>query len=109
MADDQRFYEEIGRRIRLARVAEQLTQVELGSAVQLSRTSITNIESGNQQPSIRTLIRICEVLEKEPSDLLNKLPLDDETFISSFPDDVPKATREALTNLSKNSLSEAGR
>ena len=44
-----RFNTELGRKIRAAREARARTQEDLGVAVKLSRTSITNIELGRQR------------------------------------------------------------
>ena len=43
------FYAEVGRRVRMAREAAGLTQDALADQVELSRTSVTNIEKGRQK------------------------------------------------------------
>ena len=108
MPIDHPFYAEIGRRLRAARTDAEITQVELGLAVELSRTSITNIELGNQQPSLYAFVRMCDVLGKNPAELLKDLPEDGDLESPRFPDDVPEVTRETLTNLSKKVPSGAG-
>jgi transcriptional regulator with XRE-family HTH domain len=105
---DHPFYVEIGRRLRAARIELGITQVDLGSAVDLSRTSITNIELGNQQPSLYAFVRMCDVLGKSPAELLKDLPVNGDLESPRFPDDVPEVTRETLTNLSRKVLSGAG-
>jgi transcriptional regulator with XRE-family HTH domain len=104
---DHPFYVEIGRRLRTARTDADFTQVELGMAVGLSRTSITNIELGNQQPSLYTFVRICVALGQNPAELLKELPVNQDSESPKFPNDVPEVTRETLTNLSKKALSGA--
>ncbi len=47
-----------------------LTQAELGGAVGLTRTSITNIERGRQRILVHTLFEIAAELGIEPRDLL---------------------------------------
>jgi len=46
------FYEAFGGRLRDARKSAGLSQSDLADRVQLSRTSITNIETGKQHPSL---------------------------------------------------------
>jgi transcriptional regulator with XRE-family HTH domain len=67
MIDEDRLYAAIGRELRKLREAKQgatgrLTQGELASLVGLERTSITNIESGNQKVPLHVLYRLCEEL-----------------------------------------------
>lgn len=47
-----------------------MTQVAFAKAVGLSRTSITNIESGRQPVSLHTLYSMADILGVEVSDLL---------------------------------------
>ncbi len=47
-----------------------MTQAELARLVGLERTSITNIEKGNQKVSLHALYRICEVLKVSIADAL---------------------------------------
>lgn len=56
---------ELGQRIRALRRARGLTQEQLAGLVGLERTSITNIESGNQQVTLSKLILIAEALGYE--------------------------------------------
>lgn len=53
MADP--FVIEIGDRIRRARIAADVTQADLAKAVSLSRPSIANAETGNQNLTVTTL------------------------------------------------------
>ncbi len=57
MADRRAFYEEVGRRIRDARLARKpkLTRQGLAELVSLTRTSITNVEKGRQNFLLHTL------------------------------------------------------
>ncbi len=103
---DLPFYVEIGRRPEPLRLTLTL-QVELGMAVGLSRTSITNIELGNQQPSLYTFVRIC--VRTRTESLVELLRAFSQIrFESRVLNDVPEVTRETLTNLSKKALSGAG-
>jgi transcriptional regulator with XRE-family HTH domain len=65
MIDEKRLYVALGERIRRAREGHptgRMTQAELADAVQLERTSITNIEKGNQKIPVHMLYRLCDVL-----------------------------------------------
>ena len=63
-------YAEIGGRILATRKRANLRQEKLAEAVQLSRTSITNIERGRQKIQVDTLYAIAEVLGVRPHALL---------------------------------------
>lgn len=68
--DDQALYADVGRRIRDARLRQNLTQDALASAISLTRTSITNIEKGRQKILLHTLFDVAGVLGVEPTSLL---------------------------------------
>lgn len=72
MNDQQAFYEDVGRRIRDARLKRKprLTQEGLANLVSLTRTSITNVEKGRQKLLLHTLADIAAVLHVEPGSLL---------------------------------------
>jgi len=97
MDDNQWLYAEIGRRIREAR--GEVTQERLASECGLSRTSITNIEAGAQQPPIHVLWRIADSLNVPICSLLpesSPTPRRD----TPLPDDVPSMTRAVLERIS---------
>lgn len=60
----------LGERIREARERVGIKQDQLGRAVGLSRTSITNIERGRQGVQAHLLVRLAEVLGRLPAELL---------------------------------------
>jgi transcriptional regulator with XRE-family HTH domain len=64
------FYAEVGRRVRMAREAAGLTQDALADQVELSRTSVTNIEKGRQKIALHTLCRVASAVGVEPASLL---------------------------------------
>lgn len=99
MEEQDWLYREIGRRIRDARRRASLTQVDLARKAGLARTSITNIEMGNQQPTIHALWRIADAVHTSPGDLLPDWPTDRGPATSRLPDDVPAATRAALLRI----------
>ena len=97
--EDDWLYAEIGRRVRDARRSAGLTQVALGQSVGLARTSITNIETGNQQPTVHALWRIGGVLGVSPCALLPDWPAEPVRTDPRLPDDVPEATRAILIKI----------
>lgn len=63
-------YKAIGERIRAKRETNGLSQLDLAEQVKLTRTSISNIESGNQKPLVDTLYLVAHALGTSIHDLL---------------------------------------
>lgn len=63
-------YMEVGTRIKNARESAKMTQAQLAAALNLSRTSVTNIEKGRQHLVLHTLYAIANVVGKDLSELL---------------------------------------
>jgi len=74
MADNQSFYQELGRRIKDARKKGHLTQEALATKILLTRTTVTNIEKGRQQLLVHTLVDIADALNVTPTSLLPEPP-----------------------------------
>src|SRR5688572_30648908 len=75
MIDEKRLYKVLGERLKYLRenqaiFSTKLTQGKLADEVGLERTSITNIEKGNQKVPLHVLYKICEVLQIQINDLL---------------------------------------
>ena len=70
MLDCKQLYKAIGARIKRIREAADMTQEELATILDLKRTSITNIERGNQKPTLDALYRFCERFGLEISEVL---------------------------------------
>lgn len=74
MIDERRLFKEVGRKISQLRAAPvggtRLTQADLAEMVGLTRTSITNIEKGNQKVPLQVLYRICEALRVPITDVM---------------------------------------
>jgi DNA-binding XRE family transcriptional regulator len=62
MIDNERLYRLIGERVRQIRETQtpRMSQEELGRVLDLKRTSVTNIEQGNQKLTLDTIYRLCE-------------------------------------------------
>ena len=64
------FYRRFGERLRHARRAVGLSQVDLAMAIKLTRTSVSNIEQGRQRVLLHTFEKMLHVLNVQPNDLL---------------------------------------
>jgi transcriptional regulator with XRE-family HTH domain len=62
MLDHQKLYAFIGERIRQIRETHspRMSQQDLAEILKLKRTSVTNIERGNQKPTLDALYLLCE-------------------------------------------------
>ena len=70
MIDEEQLKKLIGTRIKELRTKSGKKQLELASAVDLKRTSITNIEAGKQMLTIPVLYRICYELDVNIFDVM---------------------------------------
>ncbi|MGK2858148.1 MAG: helix-turn-helix transcriptional regulator [Thermoanaerobaculia bacterium] len=100
MVTEDEFYSLLGQRIADLRRAAAMTQQELGDAVGLSRTSITNIENGRQSLQTYMLLLIAKHLRVSMHSLL---PHGDSATL--LPDNLEDPVRDWLERL----LKEEGR
>lgn len=79
MADlsDKQIYLIIGRKIKETRTRLSITQTELAKRINMARTSLTNIESGEQKLPIHMLYKIAFVLKVPITDLLPEFKEED--------------------------------
>jgi len=91
--DIDKFYADIGKAIKSARLRRELSQDILARHLNLTKTSIINLEKGRHRPSIYQLILIAETLQINYADLI--------PYEYSLPNkDVPlKTQREILENM----------
>lgn len=76
-------YQIVGEKIRFFRKQRKINQLSLASQVNLSRTSLVNIEYGRQQPSLFTLWDIAHSLGVTLHDLIPRIPYNkDESNLS---------------------------
>lgn len=71
--DLQKFYNELGARIKEARTKASINQDALGEFLNLTRASIVNIENGRQKPSIHLLLKMAKVLNVNFNELVPDL------------------------------------
>ncbi len=78
---EEKLYEIIGERLAARRKEINMTQDAIAEAVELERTSITNIEAGRQKAPLSLLYRLCAALKVDPLTILptNKEVADDRT------------------------------
>ena len=77
------FYRRFGQLLRRARKASGLSQEDLGKAIGLNRTSVSNIEKGRQKILLHSYNDILDVLKLEAGDLL---PRQTSTSVGVKPD-----------------------
>jgi len=94
------FYEAFGERVRRARAAQGMNQQELGSAVGLNRTSISNIEKGRQRVALHMLFEFAAVLKVEPESLLPE-PDGRSDVLDELPEDARGWAQSVLANAQK--------
>ena len=69
-----RHAKKIGEAIRAARESQQLTQTDLGAAVENSKTTVSNWERGLSVPTAENLRELCIALKVPPQQLLHMKP-----------------------------------
>ena len=102
--ETMKLYTEIGRRIRNARVAKNLSQEGLAVGVGLTRTSITNIEKGRQKLLVHTLWAIARELSVDVSSLLPSVEEPFEEALKELPVEHQRVVKATL----KAALEEKG-
>ncbi|MFC5409128.1 helix-turn-helix domain-containing protein [Larkinella bovis] len=68
----EELYRLLGENIKTSRIRQKVSQQDLAIKVDLSRTSIVNIEQGRQHPPIHLLYEIADCLQVNANDLLPK-------------------------------------
>jgi DNA-binding XRE family transcriptional regulator len=72
MLDSNRLCKLIGERVKQIRETQtpRLSQQDLADILGLTRTSVTNMERGNQKPTLDTMYRLCEHFRLEIQELI---------------------------------------
>ncbi|MHB1739172.1 MAG: helix-turn-helix domain-containing protein [Actinomycetes bacterium] len=91
--EENDFNAAVGRLVRKARLRAGLTQEALADEVGLSRTSITNMESGNQAATAWLLHLIATALDCPAQELLPGAASND---LGGLPEDVPPKAAELI-------------
>lgn len=102
-----RFYADLGRRVRDARVKLNLTQGQLAAQLGLTRSSVANLEAGRQRIPIHVLAQAAILLRVDASDLFSESQLapreNDFSYVIPLLEGAPESTMQfvmgALTSL----------
>ena len=78
IANSDQFYQEVGSRIRTARLSAGIRQDILASQLGLTRASVINIEKGRHRPSLHLLLEIASILMTQYQSLI---PVKQETLV----------------------------
>lgn len=62
----------LGKKIKLARIEQDLTQSQLAQKIKAKQKSISRYETGASMPSIETLVKIARVLKKPAGHFLEE-------------------------------------
>jgi DNA-binding XRE family transcriptional regulator len=89
-------YTEFGQRVRARRGKSHLTQDMLAHQIGLSRTSVTNIESGRQAVLLHQVYDIARALDTTIQALLPDDKLTPKIVSSSVDDSIPEGVRKFL-------------
>lgn len=88
MPNHDLLYAQFGKLIQGYRLRRNITQLQLGERVGLTRTSITNIEKGRQKVLLHQVFQFADALQVNPEILLPR-PLTRESE-SQIEDKIPK-------------------
>lgn len=85
------FYLEVGRRFRSAR--GDMTQGHLAKGLNLTRSSVANLEAGRQRIPVHTLVLAAQILRVDVASLVPVLSQAQEPFTFDLPGDLPESSR----------------
>lgn len=72
--------DDIGRRLKKARLIAGLTQIDAARMAEISRTTIIEIESGNRYPNMVTLFRLCSIYRIDAASIIATIELLGDTM-----------------------------
>ena len=75
-------YKIIGERIKMARKRKNLTQEQLSEMLDVSIPYLSRIENGTSKINLNRLIKICEILNANPGELLIGVSSDDKNYLN---------------------------
>lgn len=67
---EEKFYDVLAEKIMETRIKKGVNQETLANYLNLSRSSVTNIEKGRQKPSIFILMKICQFFNVSIDELI---------------------------------------
>ena len=73
--DESAFFKELGKKIKATRESKGLSGVELAHRCDFDKSNLGRIEKGRTKPTLSTLIKICQALGIELSDIFLDIKL----------------------------------
>lgn len=64
-------FKKIGLKIKLLRIERMISQQDLAAACNFEKSNLARIEAGRTNPTVATLLKICQVLEVPISQLFD--------------------------------------
>lgn len=64
-------FKKIGLKIKLLRIERKISQQDLAAACNFEKSNLARIESGRTNPTVATLLKICQVLDTPISQLFD--------------------------------------
>ena len=100
---EQELKEKVGKNIKFFRFRRQLSQADLAEKAQISITSLSDIERGNNFPQAKTLCNLAQALDVEVWALFKgEVTSDDQkSVIEHFSEDFSKHINIALETVRK--------
>ncbi len=96
--------QQIGSRVKQARLAKHMTQQQLAEAADMSVSFLSNIENGRQSMNLRALIAISDALNVSSDSLIREVPRTASHIAEEIEKELTSCTpkeREAILQLVK--------
>jgi transcriptional regulator with XRE-family HTH domain len=100
---EQELKEKVGKNIKFFRFRRQLSQADLAGKAQISITSLSDIERGNNFPQAKTLCNLAQALDIEVWSLFRGEDTSDEknTVLEHFSEDFSRHINIAMETVRK--------
>jgi len=100
-----RFYKELGERVKIERIKKKVSQEKLAELMGLTRTSIVNFERGRHRPSVYQIIQLGNFLTIDFAQLIPFVYQKDSVAVPQI--DIEKAVSDQTLDIAtKNSVLE---
>lgn len=71
--DSDKYLIELGKRIARIREGKKITQYRLAKDLFMEQSNLARIEDGNTNPTVKTLLKICDALDIKMVDLFKQI------------------------------------
>jgi len=107
---EQELKEKVGKNIKFYRFRRQLSQADLAEKAQISITSLSDIERGNNFPQAKTLCNLAKVLDVEVWSLFRGEGTTDDqnSVLEHFSEDFSKHINIAIDTVCKQYITYNG-